>query len=86
MPPTNPKMSLEELQIKIAEQIGLITQVDPIVEREKLLNTPISELIRDSLDLLDLGLQIENFTGIEVTQEQLNNQVNAKQLAELLMA
>jgi acyl carrier protein len=38
------------------------------------------------LDLLDLGLQIENFTGIEVTQEQLNNQVNAKQLAELLMA
>lgn len=85
MPSTYPKMTLEQLQIKIAEQIALIIHADPIADREKLLNTAISELIRDSLDLLDLGLQIENFTGLEVKQEQLNNQVNARQLAEILM-
>ena len=76
--------SLNKLQNQIAEQIGLIARLDLDTHQEILLNRPIAELIRDSLDLLDLGLQIENVTGIEVKQEQLDNRLNAKELAQLL--
>lgn len=77
--------SLTELENCVAEQIGLIARLDFATNQKILLNLPIAELIRDSLDLLDLGLQIENVTGLEVKQEQLNNSLNAKELAQLLL-
>jgi acyl carrier protein len=80
-----PINNLTELEKQIAEQIGLIARLDLATNQEALLNRPIAELIRDSLDLLDLGLQIETVTGIEVKQEHLNNRLNAKELAQLLL-
>ena len=82
----NHTMTTEQLGNLIAGQIAQLIQLDMAIDHEKLLNSPIADLIKDSLDLLDLGLQIENVTGIEVKQEQLNNRVNAKQLAELLLS
>lgn len=82
----NRTITAEQLGKLIAEQIAEFTKLDITADHEKLLNSPIADLIKDSLDLLDLGLQIEDITGIEVKQEQLDNRVNARQLAELLLS
>jgi len=82
----NKTFTMEQLSNLIAEQIAQLIHLDMTADHEKLLNSPIADLIKDSLDLLDLGLQIEDLTGIEVKQEQLDNRVNAKQLAELLLS
>jgi acyl carrier protein len=82
----NKTFTMEQLSNLIAQQIAQLIHLDMTADHEKLLNSPIADLIKDSLDLLDLGLQIEDLTGIEVKQEQLDNRVNAKQLAELLLS
>lgn len=44
----------------------------------------LHELINDSLDLLDFGMQLENATGKEIKLDQLNKNMTIHDLAFML--